>query len=101
MLPGEPEALKASKFLPFVWPLNRKSSYQTDTSLTQHCSEIPIGRLGTPEEIAETVLWMYVYRVSQFTVLHAFKGRESNLLKTLLFYLIGATTRLSPRHGNR
>ena len=24
-------------------------------------TEIPIGVLGTPEEVAETVLWMYVF----------------------------------------
>ncbi|CAF9909026.1 MAG: hypothetical protein HETSPECPRED_008799 [Heterodermia speciosa] len=41
MLPGEPEDLK---------------------------SKIPIGRLGTPEEVAETVLWMYVYHISRSAI---------------------------------
>ena len=26
-----------------------------------HDAEIPIGVLGTPEEVAETVVWMYVF----------------------------------------
>ena len=30
--------------------------------------EIPIGVLGTPEEVAETVLWMYVF-LENFLVL--------------------------------
>ena len=29
--------------------------------MISHDAEIPMGVLGTPEEVAETVVWMYVF----------------------------------------
>jgi 3-oxoacyl-[acyl-carrier protein] reductase len=48
MLPGSNDELSKSELT-----LNK-----SETNRADDFTEIPIGRLGTPEEIADTILWM-------------------------------------------
>lgn len=68
MLPGSSEELSKSKSIRFVDPWNSES-LEIPTRLetfrgkswaraSDHFIEVPVGRLGTPQEIADTVLWM-------------------------------------------
>jgi 3-oxoacyl-[acyl-carrier protein] reductase len=50
MLPGSSEELSKSMFLHRI---HQEEQYELTKIL-----EVPIGRLGTPDEIAETILWM-------------------------------------------
>lgn len=49
MLPGTSEILSSSK---------QTNRGRHRSIVADPCTEIPIGRLGKPEEIAETVVWM-------------------------------------------
>ena len=52
MLPGDETELAKSTCLDFLMPI------KVQITFPNHRTEIPAGRLGNPEEVAETVLWM-------------------------------------------
>ena len=52
MLPGDETELAKSMYLDFLMRV------QVQSLVTNDEAEIPAGRLGNPEEVAETVVWM-------------------------------------------